>query len=160
MRRKRLKLIVLLLFGLGLTGLQAQTLYVKEKNCTQTAYALNSIQKLTFSSGNVVVQKTNNTAGVHALSGVSYMNFTDLMIGHSILTVYPNPVIDVLNIDFTCLIGEYTISILTVEGKLMQTLNTNGNSLIAFNTSNLSPGIYLCRFANETEIKTIKFAKR
>src|SRR5690554_5092155 len=60
MRHKRLKLSAVLLLGLGLTGLQAQTMYVKESSGTQTAYALSNIQKMSFSSGNLTVTKTDN----------------------------------------------------------------------------------------------------
>ncbi|MEY3451220.1 MAG: hypothetical protein RL711_1046 [Bacteroidota bacterium] len=49
MRQKRLKLSAVFLLGLGLTGLQAQTMYVKEKSGTQTAYTLSSLRKMTFS---------------------------------------------------------------------------------------------------------------
>ena len=63
---------------LGLTGLQAQTMYVKESSDTQTAYTLSSIRKITFSGGNATVQKTDNSTGGYALSGLRYLNFTDL----------------------------------------------------------------------------------
>jgi len=42
MKCRKLKLITLLLLGVGLTGLQAQTMYVKENSGTQTAYTLNN----------------------------------------------------------------------------------------------------------------------
>ena len=78
MRQKRLKLSAVLLLGLGLTGLQAQTMYVWESNSTQTDYALSNIRKMTFSGGNVTIQKTDNSTGVYGLSGLRYLNFTDL----------------------------------------------------------------------------------
>ena len=78
MRNKRLKLSTLLMLGLGLTGLQAQTMYVREGNGAQTDYALSSIRTMTFSGGNVTIQKTDNSKGTYALSGLRYLNFTDL----------------------------------------------------------------------------------
>lgn len=42
MTHKKLKFSAVLLLGLGLTGLQAQTMYVKESSGTQTAYAVNN----------------------------------------------------------------------------------------------------------------------
>ena len=169
MKHKRLKLSGVLLLGLGLTELQAQTMYVKEKSGTQTAYAMNSIRKMTFSGGNATVQKTDNSTVAYTLSGLRYLNFTDLttgiteptaQLGHSNLITYPNPVVDMLNIDLTGITGEGTISILTLEGKVIQTQNTNGNSLITLNLSHLSQGIYLCRFSNAVEIKTVKIIKQ
>lgn len=78
MRHKRLKLSAVLLLGLGLTGLQAQTMYVKESSGTQTAYTLSNIQKMSFSSGNLTVTKTDNSSGVFALSDLRYLNFSDI----------------------------------------------------------------------------------
>ena len=49
MRPKKVKLSAVLLLGLGLSSIQAQTMYVKKSNGTQTAYPLNSIRKMTFS---------------------------------------------------------------------------------------------------------------
>ena len=169
MRHKRLKVSGVLLLGLGLTGLQAQTMYVKEKSGTQTAYTLSRLRKMTFSGGNATVQKTDNSTGVYALSGLRYMNFTDLttgiteptaQLGHSNLITYPNPITDVLNVDLTGVTGEGTISILTLEGKVIQTQNINGSSLVTLNLNHLSQGIYLCRYSTAAEIKTIKIIKK
>ena len=169
MRQKRLKLSGILLLGLGLTGIQAQTMYVKEKSGTQTAYTLSSIRKMTFSGGNATVQKTDNSTGIYSLSGLSYLNFTDLttgiteptaQLGQSNLITYPNPVIDMLNIDLTGVTGEGTISILTLEGKVIQTQNISGNSLATFSLSRLSKGIYICRYSSTSEIKTVKIIKQ
>ena len=97
------------------------------------------------------------------------MNFTDLttgiseptiQLGTSNLITYPNPVTDELNIDLTGVTGEGTISVITLEGKLIQTQNTSGNSLITLNLSHLSQGIYLCRFSKAEGIKIIKIIKQ
>jgi len=77
MRHKRLKLSAVLLLVLGLTGLQAQTMYVKESSGTQAAYTLSNIQKMSFSSGNLTVTKTDNSSGVYALSGLQHLSFTN-----------------------------------------------------------------------------------
>ena len=79
MRQKRLKLSAVFLLGLGLTGLQAQTMYVKEKSGTQTAYTLSSLRKMTFSGGNATVQKSDNSTGVYALSQLRCLNFQNLI---------------------------------------------------------------------------------
>ena len=76
MRNKKLKLSAVLLLGLGLTGLHAQTMYVNEKSGKQTAYPLNTVQKMTFSGGKVTVQKTDNSEGGFAFVDVKYINYT------------------------------------------------------------------------------------
>jgi hypothetical protein len=157
------------LFSLGLTGLQAQTMYVRESNGAQTDYALDNIRKMIFSEGNATIQKTNNFTGVYTLSGLIYLNFTDLttsiteqpmQLCNAKLITYPNPVTDVLNIDLTGVTGEGTISILTLEGKVMQTHKTIMNSIVSINISYLTQGIYLCRYSNALENKTVKIIKQ
>ncbi|SDD19390.1 T9SS type A sorting domain-containing protein [Williamwhitmania taraxaci] len=169
MRHKRLKLSAVLLLGLGLTGLQAQTMYVKQSNGTQTAYALSNVRKMTFSAGNVTVQKTDNTTGVYALSGLKYLSFQDFTNGinepqtaaGSTLYAYPNPVADMLTIDLTgTKNGEGHISILNLEGKVMQKQQTEGTGIVSLNLSQLPQGIYLCRYTNGTETKTVKIIKQ
>jgi hypothetical protein len=126
MRHKKLKLSAVLLLGLGLTGLQAQTMYVKETNGTQTAYALSNIQKMSFSSGNLTVTKTDNSNGAYALSDLRYLNFSEtstsldkpLIVKNQMLSAYPNPASNVLNIDLTGTAQrEGTLCILNFEGK-------------------------------------------
>ena len=166
---EKITLSIMIIGSLGLTIASAQTMYIKEKSGTQTTYTLSSLRKMTFSGGNTTVQKSDNSTGVYALSGLRYLNFTNLItgqaettapLGNANIVTYPIPVTDVLNIDLTGLTGEITISILILEGKEIQTQTTNGGSLITLHLSQLSEGIYLCRYANAVEIKTVKIIKQ
>jgi hypothetical protein len=169
MRHKKLKLSAVLLLGLGLTGLQAQTMYVKENSGTQTAYTLSNIQKMSFSSGNLTVTKTDNSSGVFALSDLQYLKFSDdspglqedLSVQSTNLSGYPNPVGDILNID---LIGmseaEGTLSILNFEGKTLVTRQVSNEGVLSLDISRLPIGIYLCRYSNASENKTVKIIKQ
>ena len=163
------KLSAVLLLGLGLTSLQAQTMYVKKSSGTQTAYTLSNVRKMTFSGGNATVHKTDNTTSVYALSGLRYLNFTDLttsiseqpmLLASAALITYPNPVNNVLNIDLTGEASEGSVSILTLEGKLLQEQKTNGANTVTLNLSQLPQGIYLCRYVSTTDIKTVKIIKQ
>lgn len=169
MRHKKLKLSAVFLLGLGLTSIQAQTLYVKETGGIQTSYVLSNISKMTSSGGNVTVQKTDNSTAVYALSEVRYLNFTDfwesikeqdMPISNASFRAYPNPVTNVLNIDLTGIANGGTISILTIEGKVLQEQKNDGKNSVTFNFSQLPQGIYLCRYVSRTEIKTIKIIKQ
>jgi hypothetical protein len=169
MRHKKFKLSAILLLGLGLTVLQAQTMYVKESIGTQTAYTLSNIQKMSFSAGNLTVTKTDNNSGVYSLSGLRYLNFSDvstdlqenLSVQSTKLSVYPNPVSDILNIDLAGISeAEGTLSILNFEGTTLLTRQVNNEEVFSLSVSHLSKGIYLCRYSNETEIKTVKFIKQ
>jgi len=169
MKHKRLRLSAVLLLGLGMTGLQAQTMYVTQNSGTQTAYALNNIRKMTFTSGNVNVQKTDNTIGVYALSDLKYLSFQDFTVGineqqmaaSNTLLTYPNPVADMLTIDLTGTNNrESRISILNLEGKELLSQKTSGMGMVTLNLSKLPHGVYLCRYTNGTEIKTVKIIKK
>lgn len=169
MKYKRLQLSALLLLGFGLTGLQAQTMYVKESSGTQTAYTLSNIQKMSFSSGNLTVTKTDNSSGVYALSDLRYLDFSDvptdlqedLSVQNQMLKVYPNPIGDILNIDLTGMSAtEGILSILNFEGKTVLSRQVNNEGVLSLNISSLPTGIYLCRYANTTVIKTVKIIKQ
>lgn len=165
----KLKLVAVLLLELLITSLQAQTMYVNERIGTQTAFTLNNIQKITFAGGNAVVQKTDNSSNTYALSGLRYLNFSDLTteitenpihLAYSNWKTYPNPVINELNIDLSDRIEFGTISILDLEGRLMQRVNTTGHSTVKIDLSYLSPGIYLCRYTSASMIQTVKIIKQ
>jgi hypothetical protein len=169
MRNKQLKLSAVLFLWLGLTELQAQTMYVKENTDTQTAYELSYVRKITFSEGNATIHKTDNTTGIYALSGLRYLNFMDLSttitekpmpLYNTKLIAYPNPVNDLLHIDLTGFKSKVgRIHILSFEGRVLHEHKTSETSLVTLNMGSLPQGIYICRYSNESEIKTLKIIK-
>ena len=169
MRHKRLKLSAALLLGLGLTGLQAQTMYVKQSTGTQTTFALSKIQKMTFSGGNIVVNKTDNSSVVYALNGLRYLNFTDFTtsiegtqsVENQMLNVYPNPVSNKLHIELSGTVQvEGMFNILNFEGKTVLSQKISHAGLHTLDISYLPKGIYLCRYSNASELKTVKIIKQ
>jgi len=165
-------IISLLLLGLGLTGLQAQsTMYVNEFSGTQTPYALSIIRKLTFPIGNITVNKTSGVNDTYALSDIRYLNFIDLTTGVSQISkqetvntnLFPNPVNDQLQINFeTIEAGNIQVEIVDIQGKvlLQKTISSqNGTNKSIIHISQLAKGIYLCRLQSNTKIETIKFIK-
>lgn len=169
MTKMRFKLSALFIFGLGLTGIQAQTMYVRESNGTQTTYALNEIQKMSFSIGNLTITKTDNSGEVYALDSLRHLNFTDIPTGleepliyhNPILSAYLNPTNDVLNINLkeTGKIAGI-ITIINFEGKTMLSRQVSIAGVYSFDISRLPKGIYFCRYANETETSTVKIIKQ
>lgn len=169
MRNKRLKISAAIMLGLGLTGLQAQTMYVKQSTGTQTAYALSNIQKMIFSGGNVVVNKTDNSSEVYALIGLRYLKFTDLTssiegtvsVESQMLNVYPNPVSNKLHIELSGTVqGGGMLSILNFEGKTVLSQQISHAGLHTLDISYMPKGIYLCRYSNATDLKTVKIIKQ
>jgi hypothetical protein len=169
MNFKQLKLSVAFLLGLGLTGLQAQTMYVKESNGAQTAYALGNIQKMSFSSGNLTVTKTGNNSEVYDLSDLRYLKFSDissgldkpLLVEKQVLHAYPNPVHDRLNIDLSGIAEKKgVISLFNFEGNVIMSRQVTRAGIVSLDISHLPEGIYLCRFSNQTDATTIKIIKK
>lgn len=169
MRHKLLIIITVLLLGLGLTGLQAQTMYVKESNGIQTAYSLSNVRILTFSGGNATIQKTDNSTGAYTLSSLRYLNFSDittsldepLSVQKQMLSAYPNPANNILNIDLTETVKvQGTLSILNFEGKTVLTRQVSSAGLLSLDISHLPKGIYICHYRNATELKTVKIIKQ
>ncbi|NLP20518.1 MAG: hypothetical protein GX378_07120, partial [Bacteroidales bacterium] len=62
MESKFLKSILVFgIFALYVLPVSAQSLYVRNTNETQSVYSLSTISKITFSGGNVIVHKTDNS---------------------------------------------------------------------------------------------------
>jgi hypothetical protein len=170
MRHKKLPFIALLILVLGLTSMQAQTMHVKESSGTQTAYTLSNVRKLTFSGGNLNIHETDNNISDYALSGLAHLSFSDfststpepaIQTGQTVIWAYPNPVSDILYLDLNGMATAGTISILTLDGRLLQEETTKAASnIVTLNLSHLPQGIYLCCYLSAEEIKTIKIIKR
>lgn len=159
---KIMTIIVFLLSGLG--ELQAQTIYLKQNNGTQTVYSLSNIRKITFGSGNLIVTKTDNSTGVHALSDLQYLSSTNFItsiqqanIETTSLLVYPNPVGGFFNINIP---EAGTIQLVNLEGKVIQSKQVNKEGITSFSTEMVPKGIYLCRYTNGVETKEVKIIKQ
>ena len=155
--------MAVLLFGAAMSGMKAQTMYVRPVLGAQEAYSVATIKNLTFSNGNLVV---NNLTGGNAtlpLSGNRYLNFTDLTLGtptqelvKNNFYVYPNPVTNVLNItnqDPTQTITH--LEIISLEGRVVLAQNTTQVAVAA-----LPQGLYFCKITSNNQTQTIKFLKQ
>lgn len=171
MQHKKLKLCALLLLGLGLTGLQAQQMYVMGKSGIQSSFSPADISKMSFSSGNLVIEKTDASSVQFSLSGLRYLSFSDFSVGiapiaksprGSNVLVYPNPVADVLNIKLlTDENQQGRIEILSIEGRVVHAeMITSDTQVYQIDASSLPKGLYLCRIINGKLIETIKIIKQ
>jgi hypothetical protein len=168
---RKIILIAVLAFGLGLTGLQAQTMYVKEKNGSQTSFTINNIRKMTFSDVNMIVTKIVGNSKTYALTDIRYLNFFDLSTGISppvkpeteMTVLYPNPVNDILTIyDPMSVNGILQVEIVTLEGKIVfrQVVEIQSETKNAhINVSSIPNGLYLCRLFKNKTVTTNKFIK-
>jgi hypothetical protein len=155
--------MALLLFGAVISGMKAQTMYVRPIAGTQTSYPVANIQKLTFSGGNLVVTNSTGGNGTFTLSGNRYLNFTDLTLAtptHELIKnsfyVYPNPVTTVLNITNLDLSQTIThLEIISLEGRVLMEQNAPQVAVVS-----LPQGMYFCRITSNNKTQTIKFLKQ
>ena len=158
----------LAVFCCCLSELKAQTMYVRPLTGTQATYAITNIQKLSFSSGNLLVIPISGSAVTHSLSGNRYINFTNLSLATetqqqevNTYYVYPNPVKDVLNV-FIAEKGQLidSISIFTLEGQLVLQQKLLYSIQPQISVDSLPQGIYLCKLISGIKTQTIKFIKQ
>ncbi|MGI6411770.1 MAG: T9SS type A sorting domain-containing protein [Bacteroidales bacterium] len=161
MRHKRLKLSAVLLLGLGLTGLQAQT----SVNATDGDVS-GSGGSVSYSVGQVVYTTHTGTSGsvaegvqqpyeISVVTGLEEAQSINLSV-----TAYPNPTTDYL----TLRIDEFEISNLSFQlydmnGKLLQNEKITGNQT-SIVMSNLLPATYFVKvIQGNKEVKTFKIIK-
>ena len=160
MRHKKLKLSVLLMLGLGLTGLQAQ----ESVNATG-GNASGSGGSASYSVGQVVYSTNTGTTGSVA-QGVQQPYEISVVTGieqtaiNLVVTAYPNPTTDYLTLS----ISEFDLSNLSyqlydMQGKLLQSEKITGNQT-SIAMSNLVPATYFVKVTqNNREVKTFKIIK-
>jgi hypothetical protein len=163
-------LIVIFLCSLDVTG-QAQKMYVKEKTGTNAIFTLNAIRKIIFPGGNMTVINLDGNSETFDLTDIRYVNFTDLSTGiypleiqiPESLILFPNPVSDILTINYLSLGTEIQYEVLTLEGNTIlrkKITIQSGINQVNINVSSLPEGMYLCRFINRKAVLTNKFLKQ
>ncbi len=166
MESKFLKSILVFgIFALYVLPISAQSLYVRNTNETQSVYSLSTISKITFSGGNVIVHKTDNSTVTHAISEIRYMSFSDYVDifmpreQEDVLTVYPNPASNLLNINLPSdkLGGE--LHVLSLDGKTLMS-HKLVDSQTAIDINSLPQGVYFCRYIYGTHSETVKIIKQ
>jgi len=162
MRHKKLKLSAILLLGLGLTGLQAQTAVP-----ATGSNASGSGGTVSYSVGQVVY--TTNTGGSNGsvAQGVQQPFEISVVTGleeakgiNLSVSAYPNPTTDFLNLkienyDNTNL----SYQLFDISGKLLETKKLEGNQTNIV-MSNLVPATYFVKVTDgNKEVKTFKIIK-
>ncbi|GAB4451343.1 MAG: hypothetical protein Fur0028_06900 [Bacteroidales bacterium] len=161
MRHKRLKLTAILLLGLGLTGLQAQT----SVNATG-GDASGSGGSASYSVGQVVYTTNTGTNGtvaqgvqqpyeISVVTGIEQAKGINLSV-----SAYPNPTTDYLTLevkDFELLTLNFQL--FDMNGKLLQSekITSNQTSIVM---SNLVPATYFVKvIQGNKEVKSFKIIK-
>ena len=168
MRHKKLLFCAVLLLSIGITGLQAQKMYVKDKAGAMAMYSVSDIAKLEFSSLNMIVTKSDGSSEQFLLNNLGYVSFKapvgiePRMIKGAAVQIYPNPVADVLYVKVTLeTIQSGKIEILSIAGQVVYSQEINNNTNVYQINANFLPnGLYLCRVNNGKLVETVKFLKQ
>ena len=162
MRHKRLKLSAVLLLGLGLTGLQAQT----SVNATDGDVS-GSGGSVSYSVGQVVYTTNTGTNGsvsegvqqpfeISVVTGIEEAK--DIFLN---VSAYPNPTTDYLELKVENLqLSELSYKLYDISGKVYQNKEI-GNSITKIEMQNLPQGIYFIKVIDtkNKEFKTFKIIK-
>lgn len=155
------------MLSFSIIGLQAQnSLNVHNKLSTKTSFAVSAIQKLIISGGNLTINKKDASTATYLLSDIGYLDFSSITTAitpnqiNKQFVLYPNPVQDVLNIEYPVLSNSdnHKLDIIGIDGKIFLSV-TPTNGKISLSVTSLSKGIYFCRFNNGNKVTTTKFIK-
>jgi hypothetical protein len=161
MRHKKLKLSAVLLLGLGLTGLQAQT----SVNATG-GDASGSGGTVSYSVGQVVYTTNSGTNGSVA-QGVQQPYEISVVTGleeakgiNLSVTAYPNPTTDYLQLKVESeKLKDLSFQLYDMNGKLLQSEKITGNQT-SIAMSSLVPATYFVKvIQGNKEVKTFKIIK-
>ena len=161
MKHKKLKLITILLLGLGLTGLQAQ-----EVIPATGGNASGSGGSASYSVGQVVYTTNTGTNGsvaqgvqqpfeISVVTGIEEAKGINLSV-----SAYPNPTTDFLTLSVDNFeVSKLSYQLYDMSGRLLETKKIEGNQT-SIVMSNLVPATYFLKVTEgNKKVKTFKIIK-
>tara|TARA_B100001094_G_scaffold54298_1_gene49815 strand:- start:19 stop:486 length:468 start_codon:yes stop_codon:yes gene_type:complete len=153
------KILIGLFCGISL-GSIGQNMTLNQNSGSSSSYSISDINKITFQSGDVVVETQSSTDNF-SIGGVRNLVFGNIItktedIEQAVqeLSAYPNPFGDVLNISQNTTDARYFIY--DLNGSLIQ----SDKAPSAINVSNLKTGIYFFTLVDKTNTQTLKIIKK
>jgi hypothetical protein len=160
MQTKKLILLVFLILCSWKSNLNAQNLVVKLNNGTQNSELLNTVKKLSFANGDLLVSFKTGIPDSYSLAEIQKLYFgletsvPDLELNdENKLSIYPNPVNQTVTIQ-NILAGTSELKIFRMDGKLVL-LTSEISETETLDLGNLPAGIYLLIAKNQS----VKFIK-
>ena len=151
--------LLLLFSAISLLSI-GQNMTLNENSGSSSSYSIAHIKKITFQSGDVVVETQSSTDNF-SIGGVRNLVFDQIIteskdIEQAVqeLSAYPNPCGDVLNISQNTTDARYFIY--DLNGSLIQ--SDKASSTI--NVSDLKTGIYFFTLVDKTNTQTQKIIKK
>mgnify|MGYP001117038139 CR=1 FL=1 len=161
MRHKRLKLSAVLLFGLGLTGLQAQeSINAIGSNASgsggSASYSVGQVVYTTnIGTNGSVAQGVQQAFEISVVTGIEEAKSINLTI-----SAYPNPTTDYLTLevkDFE--LSNLSFQLYDIQGKLLQSEKITGNQTSILMSNLVQANYFVKVIQGNKEIKTFKIIK-
>ena len=153
------KILIGLFCGISFSSI-GQNMTLNENSGSSSSYSIADINKITFQSGDVVVETQSSTDNFF-IGGVRNLVFgqiitetEDIKQVVQELSAYPNPCGDVLNISQNTTDVRYFIY--DLNGSLIQSDKASS----AINVSTLTPGIYFFTLVDKSKTQTLKLIKK
>ena len=153
------KILIGLFFGISLSSI-GQNMTLNENSGNSNSYSISDIKKITFQSGDVVIETQTSTDNF-SIGGVRNLVFGNIItetedIEQAVqeLSAYPNPFDDVLNISQKTTDARYFIY--DLNGSLIQSDKASS----AINVSSLTTGVYFFTLVDKTNTQTQKIIKK
>lgn len=163
MNKRNLFLLLFLLSASLLLPALAQDMIVKAVDGNEEAKKVYTIQTITFSDGNMMMNLKSGSSETKSISEIRKLYFNGLFLGTGELensgvsddiSIYPNPVIHTIYFNGN-IKDNSDVSVYSIDGrlKLSTQLQSGTNSI---NAENLESGLYVLRINN----RTIRFIKQ
>ncbi len=153
------KILILLICSLSF-GLIGQNMTLNEKSGSSKSYSIADINKITFQSGDVVIETKSATENF-SITGLRNLVFDEFITDIydfnskvSELSAYPNPCDDELKISQNNTNARYFIY--DFKGSLMQSDKVSST----INVSNLKSGVYFFTLIDDSNTQTLKIIKK
>ena len=160
--KRQLQIFGLLIIYLAVSThlLQAQNnLFVRFKSGTQSVSVLSTVDRITFSGGNLLLKKTDASTSSLLLSDISRLTFglysavNEITADQTGLAIYPSPATDYINVK-NAPQGEVHIVIFGLDGTTLVNKKLN-SGMRQVDISDLAKGLYLLK-VNNTTFKFVK----
>ncbi len=158
-----MKKILLLIMSSSCFLSLGQNIEVLDQGGNSSSYLLNNVEKITFSSGEMILTKEDESTSSYLVSNLRRLSFDYLVtnqessVGNdSEVLLYPNPVNNELNLAIT---EACVVNILSLKGEVLITNEYLEKGEKTILLEGLPSGFYLCQYASEKEVKTVKIIK-
>ena len=145
--------------------LSALDLQLHPKVGSSTSFSMSSIQRISFTGGNLIITKKDASTSSFAMNSMGFLNFTDVATELALhlkseISTYPNPAQELLHIEVQLIDNQSAkAEIINLNGKVVvQKLLNNPSNTISI--AGLPKGMYICRVQNGTSATAAKFIKQ